>query len=171
MGKITVKALIEGGKAKPGPPLGPTLAQHKVNIPKVISAINEKTKEFAGMQVPVNIEIDTETKEFNITVGLPPVSALIKKELNLQKLARAPFGTYKPKEGEKMEEFKGNLKFEEAVKIAKIKIGNLNTNDLKKAVKQIVGTCVSCGVTVEGKHPKEIIKEIDEGKWDDKLKA
>ena len=80
---ITVKALVDGGKATPAPPLGPSLAPTKVNIGQVIAAINEKTKEFAGMQVPVTIKIDPETKEFEISVGSPSVSALIKKELKI----------------------------------------------------------------------------------------
>ena len=87
MGKIIVRALVEGGKAVPGPPLGPSLAQYKVNIGQVVSAINEKTKEFSGMQIPIIVEIDTETKKFDIKVGRPSVAALIKKELKLEKTA------------------------------------------------------------------------------------
>lgn len=165
---ITVKALVEGGKATPAPPLGPSLAPTKVNIGQVIAKINEKTKEFAGMQVPVTIKIDPSTKEFEISVGSPSVAALIKKELKVEKLAKAPFSVYQKEEIK--EEFKESLKFEQIVKIAKMKIDDLKTEDLKKAVKQVVSSCVSSGVYIEGKKPKEIIKEINEGKWDEKIK-
>lgn len=166
---IIIKALVEGGKATPAPPLGPQLAIAKVKIPEVIAAINEKTKDFKGIQVPVEITIH-EDKSFDIKVGTPPVSALIKKELKLEKLAKAPFGTYTPKEGEVVEEFKGDLKFEQVVKIANAKKDVLGTRDFKNMVKQVVGSCVSLGVTVEGKTPKEMLEEIDSGKWDDKFK-
>ena len=100
MGKQTVKALVEGGKAVPGPPLGPALAAAKVNIGQVVSAINEKTKEFKGIKVPIEVTIDTETKEFEISVGSPPISQLIKKEVGKDKLAKTPWTVPKPKEGE-----------------------------------------------------------------------
>jgi large subunit ribosomal protein L11 len=165
---ITIKALVEGGKATPAPPLGPSLAPTKVNIGQVIAKINEKTKDFAGMQVPVTIKIDPSTKEFEISVGSPSVAALIKKELNVQILAKAPFKVFE-KDGVK-EEFKESLKFEQVVKIAKMKQDDLKTEDLKKAVKQVVSSCVSSGVYVEGKTPKAILKEINEGKWNEKIK-
>jgi large subunit ribosomal protein L11 len=165
---ITVKALVDGGKATPAPPLGPSLAPTKVNIGQVIAAINEKTKEFAGMQVPVTIKIDSETKEFEISVGSPSVAALIKKELKVEKLAKAPFKVFE-KDGVK-EEFKESLKFEQVVKIAKMKQDDLKVEDLKKAVKQVTSSCVSSGVYIEGKTPKQILKEINEGKWDEKIK-
>jgi large subunit ribosomal protein L11 len=165
---ITVKALVDGGKATPAPPLGPSLAPTKVNIGQVIAAINEKTKDFAGMQIPVTIKIDPATKEFEITVGSPSVAALIKKELNVKILAKAPFKVYE-KDGV-TEEFKESLKFDQIVKIAKMKIDDLKTEDLKKAVKQVAASCVSSGCYIENKKPKEIIKEINEGKWDEKIK-
>lgn len=157
MGKRVVKALVEGGKASPKPPLGPQLSQLKLDIGKVIAEINEKTKDFAGMQVPVEIIVN-EDKSFEIRVGTPPVSSLVKKELGIEKLAKEPG-----------KEFVGDLKFEQIVKITKMKMDSLGTRDMKKAVKQILGSLVSMGVSVEGKHPKEVQKEIDEGKWDEKL--
>jgi large subunit ribosomal protein L11 len=160
MGKVSVKVMVEGGKAVPGPPLGPALAQHKVNIGHVISAINEKTKEFAGISVPVEVRIDTDTKAFEILVGTPPVSQLIKKELKAEKLAKAAW----------KEAAAGNITLAQAVKVAKSKLGALGTKDLKKATKEVVGSCVSCGVTVDGKNPKEIMKEIESGKHDSEFK-
>jgi len=163
-----IKALIEGGKATPTPAIAQQIAPTKVNIGQVISAINEKTKEFDGMQVPVTIKIDPSTKNFEIYIGTPTLAALIRKELNVKKLSKAPFRVFE-KEGVK-EEFKESLSFDKVVKIAKMKLDDLKTDNLKKAVKQVVASCVSSGVSVEQKNPKEIIKEIDEGKWDEKIK-
>ncbi|MFQ6009626.1 MAG: 50S ribosomal protein L11 [Candidatus Aenigmatarchaeota archaeon] len=172
MAKQTVKALVEGGKAVPGPPLGPALAAAKVNIGQVVSAINEKTKEFKGIKVPIEVIIDTDTKEFEIRVGSPPISQLIKKELKLERLAKTPWTIPKPKEGEAPpEEFRASISMDALVKIAKSKMESMKTDNLKIAVKQAVASCVSSGVMVEEKHPKEILKEIDDGKWDDKIKA
>jgi len=162
-----IKAIVEGGKAKPAPPLGPQLAAAKVNIQEVINTINEKTKEFNGMEIPVTINIDPKTKEIDISVGMPSLASLIKKELNVKKLAKAPFNVYEKEEVK--EEFKESLKFEQVVKIAKIKMEDMGTDDLKKAVKQVVGFCVSAGVFIEEKKPKEVLEEIKEGKWDKKI--
>ena len=87
MGQKIVNALVDGGKATPSPPLGPQLATFKVNIGKVIQDINEKTKDYGGMKVPVKIIIDDVTKEYKIDIGTPPVSSLIRKELDLKKIA------------------------------------------------------------------------------------
>ena len=84
MATQSVDALVEGGKASAAPPLGPALGPLGVNIGQVVAEINKKTASFQGMQVPVKVNVDTDTKEFNITVGTPPASALIKKEANLK---------------------------------------------------------------------------------------
>lgn len=160
MGKISVKVMVQGGKAVPGPPLGPALAQHKVNVGQVVSQINEKTKEFSGISVPVEVKVDTETKGFEIIVGSPPVSQLIKKELKLEKLSKTAW----------KEAAAGDLKMTTIIRIAKSKLGSFGTKSVKSAAKVVVGSCVSCGVTVEGRNPKEIIKEIETGKWDVELK-
>jgi len=153
--KVTLEVLVDGGKASAGPPIGPALGPTGVNLYMVVQKINELTKDFAGLKVPVKIIVDQETKEFWVEVGTPPTSALILKELGKDK------GSGDPK-GNKI----GNLKMEQVVKIAKAKIGNLIVKGLKSAVKTVLGTCVSMGVTVEGKDPREIQKEIDEGVWD-----
>jgi len=163
-----VKAIIQGGKATPAPPLGPSLSAAKVNVGDVVSAINEKTKEFDGMEVPVTIKIDLKTKKFDISVGTPSVAALVKKELNVKNLAKSPFNIYQKEEVK--EEFKESLKFDQIVKIARAKMDDIKTDNLKKAVKQVIAFCVSAGVYIEGKRPKEVIKEVDEGKWDEKIK-
>lgn len=151
MAKEIVDVLVEGGKATAAPPIGPTLSPLKVNVGQVVAEINEKTKGFAGMQVPVKIIVDTETKKFTISVGTPPVSAMIKKEMKVQKLAFI-------KEGNKT--LPGDIKFASVVEIAKNKE---MPGDLPARVKQVLGTCLSGGVTVDGKSPKEVISGINSG--------
>ena len=154
--KKTVEALVAGGQATAGPPLGPALGPLGLNVMAVVNKINELTKDFSGMKVPVKIIVDVETKEFEVEVGTPTASALIIKELKIEKGS-----------GDPGKEKVGNLSFEQVVKIAKMKRPELLAKDLKGAVKEILGSCVSMGVTVEGKNPKEVQKEIDEGKYDE----
>jgi len=154
----TVKALVEGGKATAGPPLGPALGPLGVDIMQIINTINDKTKQFQGMKVPVKVIIDPATKNFEIEVGTPPAGSLILNELGVEKGSGAP-STHKI----------GNLTMDQAIKVAKMKHDNLLGNDLKHKTKEIIGTCVSLGVTVEGKKPQEIQKAIDEGEFDSKF--
>jgi len=163
--KEIIAALIDGGKATPGPTLAPRLTMMKVNIQDVFKKINEKTKEYEGMKVPIKIIIDKKTKAVEIRVGTPPASSLIKKELKIE-LAKI---TEEEKTAGKTSV--GDLKMDQIVKIAKMKQENLLARDLKSAVKQVVGTCASMPVTVEGKKPKEAMKEIDEGKYDNLFKS
>ena len=165
---MIIKAIVQAGKAKAAPPLGPQLAVAKINIEEVISAINEKTKDLEGMEVPVTVEVDPSTKKFKISVGTPSLTALIRKELNVKKLAKAPFNVYEKEEVK--EEFKESLTFEQVVKFAKMKMEDMKTDDLKKAVKQVIGFCVSAGVYIDEKKPKDVLKEVGEGKLDEKLK-
>jgi len=154
--KKVVEALINGGQATAGPPLGPALGPLGVNVLAVVNKINELTSSYAGMRVPVKITVDVDTKEFEVEVGMPTTSALIVKEAGIPKGSGAP-----------NTETAGNISLEQVVKIAKIKMPALLAKDLKAAVKEIVGTCLSMGVTIDQKSPKAILKEIDEGKYDD----
>jgi len=164
--KEIIELLVKGGEAKAGPTSAPKLSATGVNINEVFKQINEKTKEYAGMEIPVKIEIDTETKTFEIKVGTPTVSSLIKKELGIEK---AKISEEEKKSGKTSV---GNLTIQQVVKIAKLKLNDLMSKDLKSAVKQIIGTANSMtGVLIEGKRPKEVIKEINEGKWDNLFKV
>jgi len=125
----------------------------------IVNEINEKTKDFAGMRVPVKVFVDVETKRFRVEVGTPTTAALIVKELRLTK------GSHQP-----AKEIVGDLPMRVAIKIAIIKKKALRTMDIKKAVKQVIGTCQSMGVTVDGKSPKEVQKAIDEGVYDELFK-
>jgi len=162
--KEIIDALIDGGKATPGAALAPRLSILKVSIQDVFKKINDKTKDYTGMKVPIKIIIDKKTKEVEISVGTPPTASLIKKELGIE-LAKI---TEEEKTAGKTNA--GNLTFEQVVKIAKMKQENLYAKDLKAAVKQVIGTAASMPILIENKKPKEIIKEIDEGKFDSQIK-
>jgi large subunit ribosomal protein L11 len=155
MGEI--KAMVDGGKANAGPPLGPALAPQGVNIGEVVAKINEKTAAYSGMKVPIKVIINND-KSFDIEVGSPPTSALIKKEASADK------GAGNPKT-----EVKGNLTFEQVKKIAEMKFDNMNAYKIKSAIKEVIGACDSMGIQVEGVRASQAIKLIDEGKFDDKL--
>ncbi|MCQ8898201.1 MAG: 50S ribosomal protein L11 [Hadesarchaea archaeon] len=153
--KARIKLLVEGGKANPGPPLGPALGPLGVNVAQVVQKINQETAKFSGMKVPVILTVDRKTKEFQIEVGSPPVSVLVKKELGLEKGAKTPG-----------KETVGNLSLSQVIQIAKQKGGR----DLRAKVKEVLGTCKSMGVTVEGKDPVEVQREIEEGRYEEELK-
>lgn len=154
----TVEVLVEGGRATPGQPLGPALGPLGVNIPKIVAEINNKTKAFDGMKVPVKIIIDSKTKNFEVKVGTPPTSSLISKELGVEK------GSGSPKANKV-----GNLSIAQAIKIAEMKGDSLMGKDLKMRVLEVVGTCTSMGVTIEGMEPKAARNEILAGKFDQQL--
>jgi len=156
--KQTISSLVTGGEASAGPPLGPAVGPMGVNILQIISAINEQTKEFKGMKIPVSVSVDSDTKKWEIEVGIPSASALLLKEAGIQK-GSGTSGT----------EWVGEVSADMIAKIAKVKLETSYASSLKSVAKQIVGTCVSLGIKVEGKTPKEFTAEINEGKWDSKL--
>jgi large subunit ribosomal protein L11 len=156
--KRIVDVLVSGGRATAGPPLGPALGPLGVNVLAIVNKINELTKGYAGMKVPVKVSVDPETKEFEVSVGTPTMSALIVSELKIEKGSKAP-------KTEKV----GNLSIKQLVHVAELKRSELLSRTLKAAVKEVLGSCVSIGVTVESKDPREFQKEIDEGKYDEML--
>ena len=153
-----ISSLVTGGGASAGPPLGPALGPLGVNIMEVIKAINEKTKDFEGMKVPVTVLVDPDTKKWDIEVGIPSAAALILKEAGIQKGSGAS-GT----------EWVGDVTIDIIAKIANTKLEKSYASSLKSVAKTIIGTCLTLGIKVEGKTPKEITAEITEGKWDKKL--
>jgi large subunit ribosomal protein L11 len=154
--KKVVELLVSGGQATAGPPLGPALGPLGVNVMMIVNKINELTKDYAGMKVPVKVAVDPETKEFEVSVGTPTASALIVSELKIEKGSGTP-STAKV----------GNLNMEQVLRITRIKRHELLAKNLKVAAKEILGSCVSMGVTVDGKDPREIQRDIDEGKYDE----
>jgi len=157
--KKTISALVNGGEASAGPPLGPALGPIGVNVLQVVNNINEKTKDFPGMKVPVKVEVDTTTKQFTVEVGVPPTAALIIKEAGVTK-GSGTAGT----------NFAGNITIETAVKIAKMKIDSSYAHDIHGAVKEVIGSCLSIGMTIEGMPAKQIYSEISAGKYEELFK-
>ncbi len=162
MSNVTIPAIVEGGKATAGPPLGPALGPLGVNIGGIIDEINKKTAAFAGLKVPINVVVDKATKKFEIEVGSPSTGELLKKELGVEKGRKG--GADDPK-------VVGNLKFEQVVRVAKMKMGTSLVNGLKQGACEVLGSCVSLGINVEGKDAREIIKEVSGGKRDSQLAA
>ena len=149
-----VEVLVDGGKASAGPPLGPALGPLGLNIGKVIADINEMTRSFSGMKVPVTIVVDTKTKDYKITIGTPPTSSLIMQELKLEK---GP--------GDNPTGSNVNLTMEQAIKVANMKRTSLLSTDLKGALLEVLGTAVSMHIKVDDRSPKEVQKLINEGHY------
>ncbi|MFO8050392.1 MAG: 50S ribosomal protein L11 [Thermoplasmatota archaeon] len=147
-----IEALVDGGKASAGPPLGPALGPLGVNIGQIVSEINQKTKDFDGMKVPVILTIDTKTKEYSIKVGTPPTSSLLLQEIGAEK-------------GPGKKEDSVNIPFDKVVKVARMKREALLAVDLKAAVKEVLGTAVSLHAKVDNKDPQEVQKLINEGQY------
>jgi large subunit ribosomal protein L11 len=155
----SVEVLVDGGKASAGPPLGPALGPLGVNVMNVVKLINEKTAAFAGMKVPVKVNVDPKTKAFDVTVGTPPTSQLLFSELKIEK------GSGRPKTDKV-----GNLTIAQVIKVSRMKQDNLMGADLKARCKEVAGTANSCGMTIEGVDAHTFQKQLDEGKWDAQLK-
>ncbi len=147
---MIVKLLVDGGEMKPSPAISQKLGPLGINLGKIMQDVNKSTASFKGMKVPVVLDIDTKTKNFKVEVQTPPASELIKKEISAEKGSSTP-NTIKI----------GNLAIEQIVAIAKVKQQGMLVNDFKSAVNSILGTCVSLGLLVDNKDPKEIIREID----------
>jgi len=160
MATSSVEVLIEGGKATAAPPLGPAMGPLGVNIGMVVSEINKKTADFKGMQVPVKVTVDSDTKAFTITIGTPPASGLIKKEAKVDKGSGVP-----------NKDLVGDLKIEQIIKIAKMKEDALSGKTLKERVKEVIGTCRSMGIKVEEKEAADAIIMVNEGKFDKEIAA
>ena len=158
--KTTISTLVEGGEASAGPPLGPELGPLPADVGEVVSAINDKTKDFEGMEVPVDVEVDEETGDFEIEVGTPPVAQLIFDELGISG------GSGEPNKNKV-----ADLDFETVCKVARMKSSDLLAMDLRGAVKEVIGSAQSAGITVEGKDAYDVQQEIDEGKYDDRLES
>ena len=156
MAKQTISSLVTGGAASAGPPLGPALGPMGVNIMEVINGINDKTKDFEGMKVPVTVSIDSDTKKWEI--GIPSASSLILKECGIQK-GSGTSGT----------DWVGDISIDSVIKVANVKLESSYASEIKSVAKQIIGTCQTLGIKIEGKTPKEITEEINSGKWEEKF--
>lgn len=155
---MIVKLIVDGGNMKPGPAVSQQLGPMGINLGKVIEDVNKATSGFKGMKVPVSLDVNPKTKEYAISVSSPPVAELIKKELKIEK-GSGDAGKIKT----------GDLAIEQVIFIAKTKIPDMLAKDLKAAVKLVIGSCVSLGVLIESKNAKELIEEVDSGKYDKEI--
>ena len=151
----SIEVLVPGGEADPGPPLGPELGPTPVDVQAVVQEINDATAAFDGMEVPVTVEYEDDAS-FEVEVGVPPTAELIKDEAG-----------FETGSGEPQEEFVADLTVEQIKTVAEQKQSDLLSYDLKNAAKEIVGTCTSLGVTIEGNDPREFKRRIDSGEYDD----
>ncbi len=155
---MIIKILAEGGAMKPGPALSQKLGPAGIPINQVIQKVNEATKDFQGLKVPVELDVNPKTKDFEVRIFSPPVSGMLKKELGIASGS-----------GAQTKYLAGNASIEQIILIAKTKMPNLLCKDLKSAVKVVVGTCVSLGVLIENKPAKEVAREIKDGKYDKEI--
>ncbi len=157
---MIIKLLVEGGDMKPGPAVAQQLGPLGINIGKVISEVNTATKEFKGITVPVNLDIDAKTKDFTIKVLPPPTSQLIKKELGIELAS-----------GQRKKVIAGNLAFEQVISVTKVKQNDMLSKDFISALKSVIGSCMSLGVLIDNKDPKEILEDIKEGKYKEEIET
>jgi large subunit ribosomal protein L11 len=144
---VEVSILVEGGKAAAGATLGSALGPLGVNVGQVVAKINEETKQFGGMRVPVIIRVDPNTRAFTLVVGRPPVAALLLKEAKKEK------GSGKPKT-----EVVGDVPLAAVQRIAEAKGDDLEGRSMDEKMNQVIGTCVSLGLTVGGEDPRSVLK-------------
>jgi large subunit ribosomal protein L11 len=142
-----VSVLVEGGKASAGPPLGPALGPLGVNVGQVVAKINEETKQFAGMRVPVVVKVNPSNRSFTLVVGRPPVAALLLKEAGKEK------GSGKAKT-----EIVGDVSLDAVKRIAEAKGDDMHGRSVEEKMNQVIGTCVSLGLTVDGEDPRALLK-------------
>jgi len=155
----SIEVLVPGGEADPGPPLGPELGPTPVDVQAVVQEINDQTAAFDGTEVPVTVDYEDDGS-FGIEIGVPPTAELIKDE--------AGFDTGS---GEPHENFVADLSVDQVVQIAEQKHPDLLSYDIRNAAKEIVGTCTSLGVTIEGENPREFKQRIERGEYDEMLAA
>ena len=126
---------------------------------QIVNKINDLTKSYAGMKVPVKVVVDVDDKSFDVEIGTPTTSALIVKELGVEKGSGTPKATKV-----------GNMSLEQIVKLAGMKRPDSYAKTTIAAVKEVAGACVSMGVTIDSKEPKEFIKDLDKGVYQKALK-
>jgi large subunit ribosomal protein L11 len=155
---MQIKLLADGGNMKPGPTLSQKIGPTGISMSLVLQKINEATKDFEGMKVPVEVNLTPSTGNIEVIVSSPPVSELLKSEFKVTKGS-----------GIQKQVQVANASIEQIIAIAKTKSPNLLSTTLKSAVKTVAGSCGSLGILIEGKFASEIEKEIDKGKYDKEI--
>lgn len=135
--KVVLKLNLPAGEATPAPPVGPALGQHGIAIMDFVKAYNDKTKDLKGNVIPAVITV-YEDRSFTFITKLPPVSAMIKKTLNL------PLASHKPGR-----EVAGTLTADQIRQIAEEKLKDLNTDSVESAIRSVSGTARSMGIKVQ----------------------
>ncbi len=151
--------IVSGGGATGGPPIGPALGPMGINIMQIVAEINKQTGEYKGTPVPVDVFIDTDTKAFTVKVGMLSTFALLTQAVGIQKGSGTPHSAKV-----------GDLSFDQLVGVAKKKRAGLYAANLKAATREVLGTCHSMGVTVDGKPAKEVQDLIKSGTYDAQFK-
>ncbi|MFX0002882.1 MAG: 50S ribosomal protein L11 [Candidatus Hodarchaeota archaeon] len=159
-GKVVVKAMVTGGSASGGPPIGPAVGPTGINIKDVVDEINKQTMVFKGLTVPVRIECDPESKEFQIFIETPSTASLLLKEIGAEKGSASA-----------LEQKIGNLTIDQIQNVVDGKRDKFLDKSYKAAVKTVLGTALSIGLTVDGEDPRVIQKRIDNGEYDEKLRG
>ena len=159
-GKVVVKALVTGGSASGGPPIGPAVGPTGINIKDVVDEINKQTTVFRGLTVPVRIECDPETKQFEIFIETPSTASLLLKEVGVEKGSSAC-----------SDEKIGNLTLDQVQNVVEAKREKFLDKTYKTALKTVLGTALSVGLTVEGEDPRVIQERINNGDYDEKIRG
>jgi large subunit ribosomal protein L11 len=141
-----VSVLVEGGKAAAGAALGAALGPLGVNVGQVVTQINEQTKQFAGMKVPVLVKVDASTRSFTLEVGRPPTAALLLKEAGKEKGS-----------GKSKTDVIGDVSLDAVRQIAEAKGADLQGRSVEERINQVLGTAVSMGITVDGGDPRALL--------------
>ncbi len=124
----------------------------------IVNEINEETAEYDGLPVPVDVIIDTDTKVFSVKVGMLTTFALISQATGIEKGS-----------GEPNTSFAADLTFDQLIGVAKKKREGIYAASMKAAVREVLGTCQSAGVTVDGRHAKEVQDAVLAGEYDEQL--
>ncbi|HDD25860.1 MAG TPA: 50S ribosomal protein L11 [Acidilobales archaeon] len=155
---IELKTIITGSKVNPSQ-LPPSLSKYGLDTNEIAKKISEMTKEYEGMRVKVTIIVDQKTKNYEIRIKPPTITEILLKLV----------GASQPS-GDPINKKIGDLSLEDIIKAALLKRPDLTAKTIKAAVKTVLGSARSIGITVNGKDPKEVIKEINEGLHDELLK-
>jgi large subunit ribosomal protein L11 len=148
-----IEFLVPGGQATPGDPIGPQLGPTPVDVQQAVTTINEQTAAFDGVDVPITLTYEQDGS-FEIEIGVPPTSALLKREAGIERGSGQP------------EDFVADLTSEQLQIITEQKQSDLNAYDAKNAAKEIAGTCVSLGITIDGNDPREFAHRVDAGEYE-----
>ncbi|MEM0369109.1 MAG: 50S ribosomal protein L11 [Pyrobaculum sp.] len=157
MSKRVLSVPLQGGKVAPNPQFQDAVKQVGLDPDSVLRDVQEKLKKYGKYPIQ-KVEVEIFGRSYDIKIYLPPVGDLFLK------LFGKDTGVHDPRN-----ETLGNISFEQLVEIAILKKDELKSRSLKSAIKQLLSTCKSMGVRVDGKSPEEVIKEIDGGKYDEIL--